>query len=91
MSDTFVFGPHFGLAIVSNFDATSPNHDVLELDHALFRNADANMSAAALLNLVHSHSFQLGHDVVLVTDTANIIDLRNTELNKLSAGDFHII
>ena len=44
--DTFVFKPHFGLAVIKNFDAASSTHDVLELDHTLFRNADFNASQA---------------------------------------------
>ena len=91
VADTFEFGPNFGLAIVNNFDATSSHHDVLELDHALFRHADVNMSAKALQDLIDSHSFQLGHDTVIVTDTHDVIDLRNFELHKLTAGDFHLV
>jgi hypothetical protein len=91
VADTFVFKPHFGLAVVSNFDATSTSHDVLELDHALFRNADPNSSPAAIFDLIEDHSFQLGHDVVIVTDTHDIIDLRNTNLHSLTAGDFLLV
>jgi hypothetical protein len=88
IADTFVFKPHFGLAVVNNFDATSPVHDVLELNHALFHNADANAPPAAILNLVEAHSYQLGRDVIIVTDTHDIIDLRNTSLHSLTAHDF---
>jgi hypothetical protein len=88
IADTFVFKPHFGLAVVNNFDATSPVHDVLELDHALFHNAAANAPPAAILNLVEAHSYQLGRDVIIVTDTHDIIDLRNTSLHSLTAHDF---
>jgi hypothetical protein len=87
-ADTFVFKPHFGLAIVNNFDAGSPAHDVLELEHTLFRHADANMSPAALLKLIEGHSFQFGRDTVIFTDTHDIIDLRNTSLHNLTAHDF---
>jgi len=89
--DTFVFKPHFGGAVVNRFDATSPNHDVLELDHALFRNADPNSSPAAIFDLIKDHSFQLGHDVVIVTDTHDIIDLKNTNLHNLTAQDFLLV
>lgn len=91
VADTFVFKPSFGLAIVSKFDAASANHDVLELDHELFRNADAHMTASAIQELIQNHSFQFGPDVVIVTDTRDFIDLRNTDLHKLTAGDFLII
>ena len=88
MADTFVLKPHFGIEIVDHFDAASPWHDVLELDHALFRNANADASPAETFNLIYNHSFQFGPDVVIVTDTHDIIDLRNTDLHKLTAGDF---
>jgi hypothetical protein len=32
--DTFGFKSNFGLAVISNFDASSPNHDVIEFDHS---------------------------------------------------------
>ena len=89
--DTFEFRAHFGLAVVSNFDPTSASHDVLELDHALFRNADPHSSPAAIFDLIADHSFQIGHDVVIVTDTHDIIDLRNTNLHSLTAGDFLLV
>jgi Putative Ig domain/Bacterial cadherin-like domain/RTX calcium-binding nonapeptide repeat (4 copies) len=88
VADTFVFKPHFGLAIVSNFDPTSPNHDVIQFDHTLFHNADVNASPAAILNLIEDHSYQLSRDVVIVTDTHDVIDLRNTSLHSLTAHDF---
>jgi hypothetical protein len=61
---------------------------VLELDHALFRNGDPNASPQQVFNLIQAHSFQLGPDVVIVTDTHDIIDLRNVNLHNLTAGDF---
>ncbi|MCG2645267.1 MULTISPECIES: putative Ig domain-containing protein [Bradyrhizobium] len=88
IADTFVFKPGFGLDIVNNFDATSSNHDVLELDHSLFHQADPHASTAATFDLILHHSFQVGPDVAIVTDTLNIIDLRNTTLHSLSAKDF---
>ncbi|WP_439372686.1 putative Ig domain-containing protein [Bradyrhizobium sp. DASA03120] len=90
VADTFAFKSGFGLAIVSNFDAPSSNHDVLELDHALFREADPHGSAAASFDLIQHHSFQLGPDVVIITDTHDIIDLRNTNLHTLTAKEFLI-
>jgi hypothetical protein len=87
-ADTFVFKPHFGLAVVNNFDPTSPNHDVIQFDHTLFHNADVNASPAAILNLIDDHSYQLGRDVVIVTDTHDVIDLRNTSLHSLTGHDF---
>ncbi|GEP61038.1 putative Ig domain-containing protein [Reyranella soli] len=89
--DTFVFTSHFGLEIVKGFDATGPNQDVLELDHSLFHGADPNASASSMFELVKDHSFQLGRDVVIVTDTHEVIDLQNVRLSQLSADCFHII
>ena len=91
VADTFVFKPHFGLAIVSNFDTTSPAYDVLDLDHNLFRGVSVNTSPADVLALVEHHSFQVGHDLVVVTDTHDVIDLINTNLNNLSAHNFTLI
>ena len=89
ISDTFVFKPHFGLEIVGNFDANSPTHDVLELDQTLFRNTNPE-SALTIFDLVKDHSFQFGHDVLIITDTHDIIDLRNTNLHNLVASDFFV-
>ena len=88
IADTFVFKSHFGLEIVNHFDATSPQHDVLELDHALFRHSGAGASPSATFDIVLNHSFQLGPDVVIVTDTLDVIDLHNTNLHSLTAHDF---
>ena len=90
VSDTFVFGPHFGLAVVSNFDATSSNHDVLELNHNLFRNASVGESPADVFALVDNHAYQLGHDVIIITDTRDVIDLRNNNLHSLTVHDFDL-
>jgi hypothetical protein len=91
VADTFVFQPHFGLDIISNFDATSAAHDLLQLDHNLFRHTDPNASTSAIFDLVKDHSFQIGHDVVVVTDTHDVIDLKNTNLYSLTAHDFALI
>ena len=66
-------------------------HDVLELDHTLFRNADANASPAATFDLIQHHSFQLGNDVIIVTDSHDVIDLRNTDVHALTAINFLLI
>lgn len=91
VADTFVFKPHFGLEIVSNFDATSPPHDILEFDHALFSNVRPDATPSAIFDAVKAHSFQLGSDVVIVTDTHDIIDLRNTDRHNLVVGDFVLV
>ena len=88
VADTFVFKTHFGLEVVNNFDPTSANHDVIQFDHSLFHNADVNASPGAILNLIQDHSYQLGRDLFIVTDTHDVIDLRNTSLHSLTAHDF---
>jgi hypothetical protein len=89
-ADNFVFKPHFGLEIVSGFDATSSVHDVLELDHSLFKGATAGESGNASLALIADHSLQLGHDLFIFTDSHDVIDLRNTNIHNLSSHDFLI-
>jgi hypothetical protein len=91
VADRFVFTPHFGVAIVNNFDPTSSNHDVLELDHSLFNHANVNESPTQVLDLVQNHSFQLGHDLIIVTDTHDLIDLRNVQQHSLAAGDILLV
>ncbi|WLA39706.1 putative Ig domain-containing protein [Bradyrhizobium elkanii] len=91
VADTFVFKSGFGLAIVSNFDATSSNHDMLELDHALFRQADIHASPGSSFDVIQHHSFQLGSDVIILTDTRDVIDLRSTNLHSLTAMDFILV
>jgi putative Ig domain-containing protein/glycoside hydrolase-like protein/cadherin domain-containing protein/HYR domain-containing protein len=90
-ADTFVFKPGFGLAVVSNFDANYTNHDVLELDHELFHHAKVGSASGDAFDLIKHHSFQLGHDTIIVTDTHEIIDLHNTQLHSLSAKDFLLV
>ncbi|WP_218037614.1 putative Ig domain-containing protein, partial [Reyranella soli] len=89
--DTFVFKSHSGLEIVKGFDASASLHDVLELDHSLFCGADPHASASEMFELVRSHSFQLGRDVIIVTDSHEIIDLQNVAMKQLTADSFHII
>jgi hypothetical protein len=90
ISDTFVFKSGFELSVVSNFDAKSPNHDVLKLDHGLFRQGDVHASSETIFDLTKHHSFQ-GSDVLIVTDKLNVIDLRDTDLHSLTAKDFLLV
>jgi hypothetical protein len=57
----------------------------------LFRHTDPTASTAAIFGLIEDHSFQLGHDVVIVTDSLDVIDLRNTSLHSLTAHDFALV
>jgi Cadherin domain len=90
VADTFVFKPHFGLAIVNGFDPSSSNHDVIEFDQSLFKGATAGESGNAALKLVADHSFQLGHDLFVFTDAKDVIDLRDTNIHNLTSHDFII-
>jgi hypothetical protein len=81
-ADTFVFtGLHFGRDVVTDLAATGKNHDILQFDHTVF-----GSPADAL-----SHSVQVGKDVAINFDAADIVTLVGVQLNQLSASDFHIV
>ena len=76
VTDTFVFKPGFGADIVQGFQTNgtpATPHSVLELDHALFHGAFAGETGSALDALISSHSWQVGRDTVIHTDTHEII------------------
>jgi hypothetical protein len=87
VADTFVFKPHFGLEVVNGFDFS---HDVLELDHSLFKGATTGESGKAALKLIADHSLQLGHDLLIFTDTHDVIDVRGANIHNLTSHDFII-
>ncbi|MEY9470845.1 hypothetical protein ABH992_003244 [Bradyrhizobium yuanmingense] len=64
---------------------------MLELDHALFRQADIHASPGSNFDVIQHHSFQLGSDVIILTDTRDVIDLRSTNLHSLTAMDFILV
>jgi Ca2+-binding RTX toxin-like protein len=84
VSDTFVFDKHLDLEIVSNFDAAQ---DVLEFDHRMFRHLDAKASSSELLDVVKDHSFQIGCDLAILTDSRDLIYLRDTSIQELTSGN----
>ena len=45
--------------IVRNRSTPTRRRTILELDHALFRHADANMTPSAMLDLIQDHSFHV--------------------------------
>lgn len=90
VADTFVFKPGFGLAVVKNFDATSSSHDVIELDHALFRGTDPHASPVATLDLIQHHSYQLGPDVIIVTDTRELSTGKAVDV-EVEEGHIHMV
>lgn len=84
VSDTFVFDKHLGLEIVSNFDAAQ---DVLEFDHRMFRHLDSDASSSELLDVVKDHSFHIGGDLAILTDSRDLIYLRGTSIQELTGGN----
>jgi Ca2+-binding RTX toxin-like protein len=87
--DLFVFKPHFGHDIITDFAVTrsysaiGPDHDVLVFDHSIF--ADA----ASLL----AHSLDTADGVLVTADAGDSVLLKNTTLAALQAHpeDFHFI
>jgi fibronectin-binding autotransporter adhesin len=82
-NDTFVFNPHFGSAIIADFNV---NKDVLELDHSLF-----GPSVQDVLN--SAHAANANHDTVLLDAAHETITLKGVTLAQLTAhqNDFHIV
>jgi Ca2+-binding RTX toxin-like protein len=87
--DLFVFKPHFGHDIITDFAVTrsysaiGPDHDVLVFDLGIF--ADA----ASLL----AHSLDTADGVLVTADAGDSVLLKNTTLAALQAHpeDFHFI
>ncbi len=82
-SDSFAFASGFGRDLVTDFNATSPLHDVLEFSKAVFADAAAVLASSA----------QIGTDVVITKDAANSLVLANTSLTDLAARpeDFRFV
>ncbi|MBA2935977.1 matrixin family metalloprotease [Sphingomonas sp. CGMCC 1.13654] len=79
--DTFVFGPGFGHDTLKNFTAgnTSPEHDIIAIDHTILSNFAAVMADAQ----------QIGADTVITIDPSNSITLQNVQKTQLVASNFH--
>lgn len=73
--DRFIFGPHFGKEIITDFSAK----DVMAISHTIFHNFAA----------VKSHAHVDGHHHVVITEGSNSITLDTFHhLSKVKAGDF---
>jgi Tryptophan-rich Synechocystis species C-terminal domain/Putative esterase len=77
-ADTFVFLPNFGTNTVNNF---TPGADELQFSHTIFADANSALSAAQ----------QVGSDVVIAHDEADVVTLHDLQLAALRASDFHIV
>jgi hypothetical protein len=80
-NDTFEFRPHFGNDSVIGFNATGSSHDVLQFDHTVFN------SFAAVL----AHATQVGNNLVITADGADMVTLNNVNNSAVQASDVHII
>lgn len=82
-SDTFVFTPGFGADTVVDFTVTGANHDILQIDHAVFANLDTLLAATT----------QAGANVVITVDDHTSITLQNVTKTVLQANpqDFHFV
>ena len=80
-NDSLIFGPNFGSDIVADFKNSG------DIDRILF-DTDVFADFAA----VQAHMFEISvggnSAVVIMLDTANTIEFRNTTLGQLTAGDF---
>jgi hypothetical protein len=80
-NDTFIFAPGFGNTTITNFQ---PTNDVIQIDHSVFTNVQALLTATQ----------EDGHGNLEVTaDPHDTITLQNVTLAQLQAhqSDFHII
>ncbi len=78
-ADTFVFAPDFGKDVVNNFQASGPEHDVVQFSKSVFDNfAD-----------VLAHATQSGHNVVIADTAGDSLTLKNVKLGALDKHDFH--
>jgi Ca2+-binding RTX toxin-like protein len=80
-NETFVFAPHFGKAVVTDFIAAGPRHDVLDIDHTVFHDF-AHLRAA---------THQVGLDTVITADAADTITLLHVAMGSLTGTDFHFL
>ena len=79
-NDKFVFGPAFGNAAITNFEATT---DVLQIDHSVFANVQALLAGTQ----------DDGHgNAVITADLHDSITLQHVTMAQLLAhqSDFHI-
>lgn len=80
-NDTFIFGPAFGHDVISDFQTTSDEHDIVQLDHSAF----------ADFTSLQSHMTQENDSVIIWVDANNTIELQNIRLDQLTADDFRFV
>jgi hypothetical protein len=80
-NDTFVFGSNFGKEVITDFQAATLNHDVLQFSQNTF-----NDFAAVL-----AHAAQVGSDVVITVDALDTVTLKNVQLSGLHQNNIHIV
>jgi Ca2+-binding RTX toxin-like protein len=77
-SDTFIFGARFGKDVVSDFQNTGDQQDLVQFDHGVF----ADFSS------LQSHMVQQGTSVVITADANSTIEVQDTRLDHLTADYF---
>ena len=75
------FGTSFGKDVITDFQASGVNQDVLQFSPNTFS------SFAAVL----AHAAQVGSDVVITADAADTVTLQNVHLSSLQKNDIHIV
>ncbi|MGB5904049.1 MAG: carbohydrate-binding domain-containing protein [Xanthobacteraceae bacterium] len=80
-NDTFIFGPGFGKDVISDFQNTNGERDIVQFDHSTFSDFSS----------VQSHMAQVSDNVVIAGDANNTIELQNTRLDHLTADDFRFV
>jgi serralysin len=76
--DSFVFDAGFGKDLIADFAAAGAGHDKMNFSTAMFANYAA----------VRSHMTQVGPNVLITHDAANVVTLKGVTLASLTAADF---
>ncbi len=82
-ADTFVFKPGFGNDTITSFQIAGPGHDFLEFDSGIFADTAA----------LFAHSADTADGVLVTTDAADTLLIKNASLAQLQAHpeDFHFV
>ena len=80
-SDTFVFGPNLGKDVITDFQTTGLQHDILQFSQNTFSNFAS----------VLAHAAQVGSDVVITADALDSVTLKNVNLSSIQNHDIHIV
>jgi trimeric autotransporter adhesin len=81
-ADTFVFSTKGGRDTITDFDAIGTDHDVVDLQNLL--------NVTSFDDLWAGHIRQMGADVVIISDSADLLRLQNVMLADLDAQHFLI-